>query len=365
MILLNMDIDNTIIIKDLKTLSVSEFGVKYNIPLLLKKKILMADSVDYQWAEDGWLTQNKVAWIYDEVPAIEDKKDWDKLDDSSRQLLTKLFLFFTQIEVEVNQIYLKYINIFQPFEIKKMLIKYAEVETMHAAAYKYLMVNIFGEKANSMMHEFLEYKTMLEKYEALQNYKLDSIVDLVTTMIMFGAFSEGVLLYASFAIFLFFPYVRKVLKATGDLLSWSTRDESLHVHSMSLLFKELIQQLPEVTLSIIEDNVYKKAQEMVSLEWNFIDWIFENIDLNKINVVDDPHNQLNPSILKEYIAYKANVRLKQFGFKPIYHVKENPLEWMNFFGTVEFSNFFETTVTEYNRAKGEDINSDDIADLFN
>jgi ribonucleoside-diphosphate reductase beta chain len=356
--------DNKIIINDLHNLSINEFGLKYNIPLFIKKKILMADAVEYPWAEDNWLTQNKVGWIYDEVPAIEDKKDWEKLDDSSRQLLTKLFLFFTQIEVEVNQIYLKYINIFQPFEIKKMLIKYAEVETMHAAAYKYLMINIFGEKTNNMMHEFLEYQTMLEKYEALQNYQLDSVVNLVTTIIMFGAFSEGVLLYASFAIFLFFPYVRKVLKATGDLLSWSTRDESLHVHSMSLLFKELINQLPPITLSIIEENVYKKAEEMVNLEWNFIDWIFENININDINCSNDPKNQLNPKILKEYIGYKANIRLKQFGFKPIYPIEANPLEWMDFFGTVEFSNFFETTVTEYNRVKSDDISSDDINDLF-
>ena len=99
---------NGSIINDLQTMSIAEFGIKYQIPLLLKKKILMADGVDYQWAEDNWLTQNKVAWIYDEVPAIEDKKDWDKLDEDSKSLLTKLFLFFTQIEVEVNQVYLKY-----------------------------------------------------------------------------------------------------------------------------------------------------------------------------------------------------------------------------------------------------------------
>ena len=182
--------DNLEIIKDLNNMNISEFGEKYKIPLLMKKKILMADGVNYQWAEDNWLTQNKVGWIYDEVPAIEDKKDWDKLDESSKRLLTKLFLFFTQIEVEVNQIYLKYLNIFQPFEIKKMLIKYAEVETMHAAAYKYLMVNIFGEKTNEMMHKFLEYQTMVHKYETLQDYKLNNIIDLATTMFMFGAFSE-------------------------------------------------------------------------------------------------------------------------------------------------------------------------------
>jgi ribonucleoside-diphosphate reductase beta chain len=353
------------VIEDLKTMGISDFGEKYKIPLLMKKKILMADAVKYQWAEDNWLTQNKVAWIYDEVPAIEDKKDWEKLDAHSKALLTKLFLFFTQIEVEVNQVYLKYLEIFHPFEIKKMLIKYAEVETMHAAAYKYLMVNIFGEKTNDMMDEFLEYKTMVEKYETLQNYKLNNVVDLVTTMIMFGAFSEGVLLYASFAIFLFFPYVKKMLKATGDLISWSTRDESLHVHSMSLLFKELLKELPVETKGLIEPNVYEKAKEMVNLEWKFIDWIFEKIDLDVINISKDIGNQLNPKILKEYIAYKANVRLQQFGFKPIYPVEKSPLEWMSFFGNVEFSNFFETTVTEYNRVKGDELKDDDIDDLFN
>ena len=353
------------IITDIKSLPLNEFCKKYNMPLLLPKRYLLADNPRYQWAEDAWLNQNKVGWIYDEVPVIEDKKDWDLLGEDSQNLLKKLFLFFTQIEVEVNKIYLKYIELFQPFEIKKMLIKYAEVETMHAAAYKYLMVNLFGEKTNDMMHEFLEYQTMVEKYETLQDYKLDTLENLMITMVMFGAFSEGVLLYASFAIFLFYPYVRKKLKGMGDLLSWSNRDESLHVSSMALLFKEILKESPSVTKMIIEPQVYSKAKQMVELEWHFIDWIFENINLDVINNNNkEIGNNLNPKILKEYIAYKANVRLKQFGFQPMYPVEQNPLKWMDFFGTIEFSNFFETTVTEYNKVKSENLTNDDVDDLF-
>jgi hypothetical protein len=37
---------------------------------------------------------------------------------------------------------------------------------------------------------------------------------------------------------------------------------------------------------------------------------------------------------------------------------------MEFFGNVEFSNFFETTVTEYNRVKGDELKTEDIDDLF-
>ena len=342
---------------DMKTLSIEEYVAKNPLTFLTKKSVLIADREVGQWCEDNWLTQNKLHWIYDEISMRDDQKEWQTLDKASKTVLTRLFLFFTQIEVEINQMYVRYMGIFQPFELKKMFLKFAEVETMHIAAYKYLMANIFGEKTNDMLNDFLDHKAMRDKYEALQDYKLNTVYDVCLTLVMFGGFSEGVLLYASFAIFLFFPHVNKVLKGTGQLLSWTMRDESLHVFCSSLTYKDLLKELPEGIHESLSTDVYRNVRLMVSLECAFIDWIFGDLSITGLNKED----------LKKYIEFMANTRLLQFGFKPIYDSATNTLPWMASLGNVEFTNFFEGTVTEYNRSSDNETDSitrDNIASMF-
>jgi len=58
----------------------------------------------YPWAYDAWLTQQRIHWLPEEVPLADDVKDWrNKLSDSERHLLTQIFRFFTQADVEVSR----------------------------------------------------------------------------------------------------------------------------------------------------------------------------------------------------------------------------------------------------------------------
>ncbi len=64
----------------------------------------------YPWAYDAWLTQQRIHWLPEEVPLADDVKDWrNKLTDSERHLLTQIFRFFTQADVEVNNCYMRQI----------------------------------------------------------------------------------------------------------------------------------------------------------------------------------------------------------------------------------------------------------------
>jgi ribonucleotide reductase beta subunit family protein with ferritin-like domain len=49
---------------------------------------------------------------------------------------------------------------------------------------------------------------------------------------MFGAFTEGMALFASFAMLLNFPRHNK-MNGMGQIVSWSVRDESLHCKGAS------------------------------------------------------------------------------------------------------------------------------------
>ena len=63
----------------------------------------------YPWAYDAWLTQQRIHWLPEEVPLADDVKDWrNNLTDGERNLLTQIFRFFTQADVEVNNCYMKH-----------------------------------------------------------------------------------------------------------------------------------------------------------------------------------------------------------------------------------------------------------------
>ncbi len=77
----------------------------------------------YPWAYDAWLTQQRIHWLPEEVPLAEDVKDWHKkLTGAERNLLTQIFRFFVQADVEVNNCYMKhYSQVFKPTEVQMML----------------------------------------------------------------------------------------------------------------------------------------------------------------------------------------------------------------------------------------------------
>ena len=76
----------------------------------------------YPWCYDAWLTQQRIHWLPEEVPLGDDVRDWQKnLSQPEKNLLTQIFRFFTQADVEVNNCYLRhYTTVFKPTEVLMM-----------------------------------------------------------------------------------------------------------------------------------------------------------------------------------------------------------------------------------------------------
>ena len=96
----------------------------------------------YPWAYDAWLMQQRVHWLPEEVPLADDVKDWhNKMTAEERNLLTQIFRFFTQSDIEVANCYMKqYSRVFEPTEVQMMLSAFSNMETVHIAAYSHLLI---------------------------------------------------------------------------------------------------------------------------------------------------------------------------------------------------------------------------------
>ena len=87
---------------------------------------------------------------------------------------------------------------------------------------------------------------------------------------VFSAFTEGLQLFASFAILLNFPRHNK-MKGMGQIVTWSVRDETLHCNSMIRLFKDFIKENPETWTPQLKKEIYEACRTIVHHEDAFID----------------------------------------------------------------------------------------------
>ena len=298
----------------------------------------------YPWAYDAWLTQQRIHWLPEEVPLADDVRDWKRnLTDGERHLLTQVFRFFTQADVEVNNCYMKkYAGVFKPTEVLMMLAAFSNTETIHIAAYSHLLDTVGMPEAE--YQAFLKYEQMKAKSDYLQGFSAGNKYELAKTMAAFGAFTEGLQLFASFAILLNFPRFGK-MKGMGQIISWSVRDETLHCMSIIRLFRTFVQENPEIWTPRLQREIFDICDEMVEHEDAFIDLAFEMGDVQGLTAKE----------VKQYIRYIANRRLVQLGLDPSLIVRYsyfgNPLPWLDdMLNAVEHANFFENRSTEYSRA---------------
>ncbi|WP_269715441.1 ribonucleotide-diphosphate reductase subunit beta [Caulobacter sp. NIBR2454] len=293
----------------------------------------------YPWAYDFWKKQQQVHWMPEEVPLGEDLKDWaTKLNDKERNLLTQIFRFFTQSDVEVADNYMeRYGRVFKPTEVKMMLSSFANMETIHIAAYALLLETI--GMPESEFGAFMEYEALKAKHDYMQQFGVDSNADIARTLAMFGGFTEGLQLFASFAMLMNFPRFNK-MKGMGQIVSWSVRDESLHCEGIIKLYHAFNKETQCVTKAVADDIV-DCCKHVVGLEDKFIDLAFEAGDVQG----------MTPEDIKQYIRFIADWRLRQLELPEVYGVKENPLPWLqSLLSGVEHANFFEARATEYSKA---------------
>lgn len=304
----------------------------------------------YPWAYEFWKRQQQTHWMGEEVPLGADIRDWtsDRVTPAERALLTQIFRFFTQSDVEVGDNYLKrYIPIFQPIEVQMMMAAFTNMETVHIDAYALLLKTLGMPK--SEFEAFRDYREMREKADDMHTFGVDTVSDVARTLAMFGAFTEGMSLFASFAMLLNFPRHNK-MNGMGQIVSWSVRDESLHCEGIIRLYHQWNRETGAVTKAV-RDDIIDVAKTMVKLEDQFVDLAFGLGGIQGMTAEN----------IHDYVHYVADWRLTQLKLTPVFgyfsehdntysQIKAHPLPWLvEILNGVEHANFFEQRSTEYSK----------------
>jgi len=311
----------------------------------------------YQMAYDIYKIHEKMHWLPEDIELSSDVRDWNtKLTKGDKELITYILRLFTQSDVMVGFGYARLLNIFKPTEIRMLHASILSREAIHQDAYS-LFTDTMGFE-ESFYEEFKSYEEMASKMEYIDRAKVKQFhkyleltkgdhkeadklfrYDLAKHLGIYGGLTEGVVLFASFAILM--NYSRQgMMNGLSLITEYSIKEEEVHCQANSWLFKELIKEDRSIWNDALKKDLYDSAREMVALEEKFIELAFSNYEIKGLTKTE----------VIEYVHYIADRRLLELGLKANFGVKKNPLPWMEtIINSATFGNFFDTKVIEYTK----------------
>jgi ribonucleoside-diphosphate reductase beta chain len=300
---------------------------------------------EYPQAFEYYKNQHRSHWLADEVPLASDLNDWRlNLNESEKNLIGNILKSFAQTEVHVNDYWSSKISQWFPKpEIVAMASSFGAFEAIHAEAY----ARLNDELGLDNFQAFMEDEASRNKIERLLETPSETIEEKALALAIFSAFTEGVNLFSSFAILMSFQ-LRNMLKGTGQIVEWSVRDESLHSTAGCWLFRTLMRESPELDTVEMRNNVIEACNLSVKLEFDFIDKAFEMGEIEG----------LNKDQLKNFIKARANDKMKELGYNPVYNdIDPALLKQMEWFGHLTsgktHQDFFANRVTDYSKSTGD------------
>ena len=214
---------------------------------------------------------------------------------------------------------------------------FADFESIHAEAY----ARLNEELGLDNFAAFLEDEVSKAKIERLIEVPGETLEERALSLAIFSAFTEGVNLFSSFAVLMSFQ-LRNLMKGTGQIVAWSVRDESLHSQAGCWLFRTLLQEQPSLNTHDLRDKVIEACYLSIQLEFDFIDKAFEMGNIEG----------LTKEQLKNFIKERANQKLIELGYGPIYNDIDPALlkqiEWFGHLTSgVEHQDFFALRPSSY------------------
>jgi ribonucleotide reductase beta subunit family protein with ferritin-like domain len=274
--------------------------------------------------------------------------------ESNKNMLEKLIMLFTEMDVMVGNGYAKLLPYVKNNEIRTLWFTFASREVTHQRGYA-IAAETFGY-TNSDWSEFKEYKQMQDKIDLLGtdigdlNDKLNFAKQL--SVILLG---EGIALFGAFACLL---NLRRfgLMQNFNTINEWSLKDEQEHVNSNIKILNEIRKELNYKENNQLTKFIKEITNEFVEAENKFIDLIYEMGNQEDMTIDQT----------KDFISYLRELRLSQLDIIKHTEVRENPLDWIDYIlsGSTH-TNFFEARVVDYSHNDLGSINYDKYLSLKN
>jgi ribonucleoside-diphosphate reductase subunit M2 len=268
-------------------------------------------------------------WTAEEIDLASDLKDWANLSKNERFFVSHILAFFAASDGIVNENLAA--NFATELQIPEARCFYGfqiAVENIHSETYSLLIDTYVTDKKerNHLLNAIETVPCVQKKAEWALQWCDRNNASFAERCVAFAAV-EGIFFSGSFCA-IFWLKKRGLMPGlcfSNELIS---RDEGLHCDFACLLYKQLINKLPESRILEIVTNAVEIEQEFIS----------SALPVELIG--------MNSGLMRQYIEFCADRLLWALGC-PKHYKTVNPFEWMETISLQGKTNFFEKRVAEY------------------
>ena len=289
-------------------------------------------------------------WRPEEVDITKDRSDYDGMEEHEQHIFLSNLKYQTLLDsIQGRSPNMAYLPIVSIPELETWVETWSANETIHSRSYTHIIRNIFPDpsivfddivtneeivqRATTVTEDYDKLIEMSQWYSLLGEGKhlvngktisvsLKELKKLIYLSLASVNILEGMRFYVSFACSFAFAE-RTLMEGNAKIIKLIARDEALHLAGTQQIMKilangkddyEMVKIAQECKDTVIE--MYKFAAKQ---EKDWAEYLFK----------DGSMIGLNADILKDYVEYITNQRLKAINFEPIFENKGNPLPWMN------------------------------------
>lgn len=278
-------------------------------------------------------------WRPEEIPGGgKDRSDYDSLTEHERFIFTKNLGYQILLDsVQSRGISNLLENCTNP-EFESFAKSWEFMETVHSYSYTHIIKNIYNDPSSVLDNvlkddEIVKRATSVTKYYDDLINSLDDSLDedgnyvnlyeakkkLYLTLVSINIL-EGIRFYVSFACSYSFAQNKK-MEANAKIIKLINRDENLHLGCTQFIIKKLREEASEGFQDIVidcEKIVIDMFRDAATEEMEWAEYLFQNGSMLG----------LNEQILKEYMKWLTNHRMKSIGLEPIFEKINNPIGWI-------------------------------------
>ena len=308
------------------------------------------DSYKYPVFEKLTTQQLGYFWRPEEVSLQKDRGDYQSLRPEQKHIYTSNLKYQIMLDsIQGRGPGMAFIPYCSLPELEACMEVWGFMEMIHSRSYTYIIKNVYSDPSEVFDtiitdERILERaKSVTESYDSFinsaqqwgtgsmwqsdfrdspsANWEIKDVKRKLYRAVANVNILEGIRFYVSFACSFAFGEL-KLMEGSAKIISLIARDENQHLAiTQNILNKWAQGDDPEMKQIAKEEQewVYAMFDKAVQEEKRWADYLFR----------DGSMIGLNDTLLKKYVEWIANRRMKAIGLKPVYDIaaKNNPLPW--------------------------------------
>ncbi len=304
-------------------------------PMFLGEKgIQRFDEYKYKFLYNKYIEQKASNWNPEEVSLLKDKADFKSLPEDLKFIFTANLSYQTLLDTDQVRgmtLLLDYVSL---NELESAMVEWLRFENLHSYSYTYIVRNVIPNPKKFFDNIFKD-KYIKERAEATTKFyndllnadvsNIEELKDKIYLLLVAINILEGVRFYVSFACsYAFAEQTPALMEGNAKVIFLINKDENIHLQISQFILKQLRNNEEEGFTEVAkrnEEKVYQMFEQAAKEEMEWADYIFQSGSLLG----------LNATILKEYMKWLTNRRMRALELKPLFGniSSANPLSWID------------------------------------